>query len=63
MKDGRNMLHFAVFLKDYNFVKSLIDFGLPVDKRDFSGARLTHLVDQNYEFMILLRKLIKKKYQ
>lgn len=39
----------------------LIDFGLPLDKRDATGARLLHLVDQNYEFLILLRKLLRKR--
>lgn len=39
----------------------LVDFGLPIDKRDASGARLLHLVDQNYEFLILLRKLFRKR--
>lgn len=63
MKEGRNILHFSVFLKDYAFTKTLIDFGLPVDKRDYSGARLVHLVDQNYEFLILLRKALRKKYE
>ena len=48
LKEGRNILHFSVFLKDYAFTKKLIDFGYPIDKRDFSGARLIHLVDQNY---------------
>lgn len=63
MKEGRNILHFSVFLKDYAFTKALIDFGLPIDKRDFNGARIVHLVDQNYEFLLLLRKVIKRKYQ
>lgn len=62
LKEGRNILHFSVFLKDYAFTKRLIDFGFPIDKRDFSGARLIHLVDQNYEFLLLLRKSIKKRY-
>ena len=61
MKDGRNILHFSVFLKDYSFTKALIDFGLPIDKRDSNGARLIHLVDQNYEFLLLLRKTLRKK--
>jgi len=39
----------------------LIEFGMPVDKRDSTGARILHLVDQNYEFLILLRKLLKRK--
>lgn len=42
-------------------MKSLLEFGLPPNKRDSSGARINHLVDQNYEFLILLRKLLKKK--
>ena len=62
LKEGRNLLHFSVFLKDFQFTKRMIDFGFPVDKRDFSGARLVHLVDQNYEFLLMLRKAIKKRY-
>jgi hypothetical protein len=38
----------------------LIEFGLPVDKRDGFGGRIIHLVDQNYEFLTLLRKLLKR---
>ena len=63
MKEGRNILHYSVFLKDYPFTKILLDFGLPLDKRDFNGARLIHLVDQNYEFLLLLRKALRKRYQ
>jgi hypothetical protein len=48
VKEGRNILHFSVFLKNYTFTKMLIEFGLPLDKRDATGARLLHLVDQNY---------------
>lgn len=61
IKEGRNILHYSVFLKNYTFTKMLLDFGLPTDKRDASGARLTHLVDQNYEFLILLRKQLRKR--
>lgn len=32
-----------------------------MDKRDASGARILHLVDQNYEFLILLRKLLRRR--
>lgn len=39
----------------------LVDFGLPIDKRDASGARLLHLAEQNYELIILLRKLFRKR--
>lgn len=39
----------------------LIEFGLPIDKRDSSGSRIIHLVDQNYEFLLLLRKLLRKR--
>jgi hypothetical protein len=34
---------------------------MPTNKRDTSGARILHLVDQNCEFLLLLRKLLKKK--
>lgn len=54
-------MHFAVFMKNYLFTKMLIEFGLPIDKRDGGGARIIHLVDQNYEFLILLRKLFRKR--
>jgi hypothetical protein len=49
-----------VFLKNYGFAKALIEFGFPIGIHDASGARLIHLVDQNYWFLILLRKLLKK---
>ena len=62
LKEGRNILHFSVFLEDNLFTKKLIEFGFPIDKRDFGGARITHLVDQNYEFMLLLRKLVRRRY-
>lgn len=61
IKDGRNILHLAIFMKNYLFTRMLVEFGMPVDKRDASGARITHLVDQNYEFLILLRKLLRKR--
>lgn len=59
-KECRNILHYSVFLKNFYATKLLVDFGLPVDRRDSSGARITHLVDQNMEFMLLLKKLIRK---
>lgn len=34
---------------------------MPTNKRDSSGARLVHLVDQNYEFLLLLRKMLKRR--
>jgi hypothetical protein len=58
--EGRTMLHCCVFLKNYYFTKQLIEFGFPLQKRDSNGARIIHLVDQNYEFILLLRKIIKK---
>lgn len=61
IKEGRSLLHLSVFMKNYLFTKMLIEFGLPIDKRDGSGARIIHLVDQNYEFLILLRKLFRKR--
>lgn len=48
-------------MKNYYFTKLLIDFGMPIDKRDGSGARIIHLVDNNSEFLVLLRKMIKKR--
>jgi hypothetical protein len=61
VREGRSVLHYSVFLKNYHFTKILIEFGLSVEKRDASGARLIHLVDQNYEFLLLLRKLLRKR--
>ncbi len=39
----------------------LIEFGLPINKRDSTGSRLLHLVEGNFEFILLLKKLFKKK--
>lgn len=61
IKEGRNILHFSAHCKNYAFTRALIDFGIPVDKRDAGGSRLIHLADQNLEFIILLRKLLRKK--
>lgn len=61
IKEGKNVLHYSVTLRNYLFKKLLIDFGLPVDKRDAEGARLIHHTVQNIEFLILLRKLLRKR--
>lgn len=47
IKEGRNILHYCVFMKNYEFTKKLIEFGVPTEKRDSGGARILHLVDQN----------------
>lgn len=57
----RNILHYCVFLKNFHATKTLIELGLPTHKRDLSGNRIIHLVDQNYEFLLLLRKILKKQ--
>jgi ankyrin repeat protein len=61
LKEGRNILHYSVFLKNYSFTKALIEAGFPPEMHDASGTRLIHLVDQNYEFLTLLRKLLKNR--
>lgn len=47
VNEGRNLLHFSVFFKNYLFTKMLFEFGIPVDKRDAGGARLIHLAEKN----------------
>lgn len=47
LSEGRNILHLSAAGKNYQFAKMLVEFGLPIDKRDASGARMIHIAGQN----------------
>lgn len=59
--EGKNIFHLSVFLKKLKIAKFIASSGFPLNSRDKLGCRAINLVDQNYEFLFVLKKAMKGK--
>ena len=58
--EGKNLFHLSVFLKKLRIATFLVESGFPLEKRDNNGNRAINLVDENFEFLYMLRLKMKK---